>query len=717
MGFIEGPRCGGAFCVKEGQHMIELKEHNRKPYEELSRKLEDVSRVGFISATGTGKSYVGGKYVEENRLEGRTLILVPSDAIREGWKILLPEATILTYQSLLNSSIDSSSYSLIICDEVHHLGAGKWGAEFKKLTEGYNGKILGMSATPVRFLDNSRDMVEEVLEGNRVVGVELPEAIDMGILPSFDYISALYTIPKINNGTSKAVKKGAANGAKERAGGGVKKESRNGLTEKLYKKLDLMENEYSFQAIMAKHMKPGTHKVAVFVPSIPEIEKYMGIVRGIYPDALHLACHSKMTGGAIKAVVRRFEEADQTAFIYTVDLLNEGVHIDGVDTIIMFRRTESPTVFLQQLGRALTTNQADGRITVFDFVANHMNLKSKHDGAGNVIDWVTEGIENPERQIIRADYAKEEWEVLDQLRELLSRQWTEEEDCIVQDNYNKPDHIAIFKELIPNRTWGQIQSRAGKLGLRKTINQYPDGLLEVVKQVYPTKGARGVIELFPQLTLEQVMHYAKRHSIKKRGPVNRWTESEIEILRQNKEKTGEELLALLPERSLSQIRLKRSVLGLSKKRAEWSDEKDEVIRNHPELTPKRLKEDFLPEMSVDQIIGRKMKLLGKTDKRILWSTEEDEILRTNYNCSDQELSELLPKRTINAIQARRVLLGLPTATGKLNKKWTEEEKQFVANYPLEELTALLPGRTEGAIRQMKQKIRQIKTTGGTKCEN
>lgn len=37
-----------------------------------------------------------------------------------------------------------------------------------------------------------------------------------------------------------------------------------------------------------------------------------------------------------------------------VNQLNEGVHIKGVDAVIMVRRTSSPTIFYQQLGRALT---------------------------------------------------------------------------------------------------------------------------------------------------------------------------------------------------------------------------------------------------------------------------------------------------------------------------------------------------------------------------
>ena len=47
---------------------------------------------------------------------------------------------------------------------------------------------------------------------------------------------------------------------------------------------------------------------------------------------------------------------DETAIklLLCVNQLNEGVHIKGVDAVIMVRRTSSPTIFYQQLGRALT---------------------------------------------------------------------------------------------------------------------------------------------------------------------------------------------------------------------------------------------------------------------------------------------------------------------------------------------------------------------------
>ncbi len=61
----------------------------------------------------------------------------------------------------------------------------------------------------------------------------------------------------------------------------------------------------------------------------------------------------------------------EVRFVFSVDLFNEGVDVPAVDTVLMLRPTESPTLFLQQLGRGL--RKADGKAfcTVLDFVGTH----------------------------------------------------------------------------------------------------------------------------------------------------------------------------------------------------------------------------------------------------------------------------------------------------------------------------------------------------------
>ncbi|VEH36499.1 type I restriction enzyme EcoKI subunit R [Cellulomonas fimi] len=57
--------------------------------------------------------------------------------------------------------------------------------------------------------------------------------------------------------------------------------------------------------------------------------------------------------------------------LFSVDLFNEGVDVPDVDTILMLRPTESPTLFLQQLGRGLRKTPHKGACTVLDFVGIH----------------------------------------------------------------------------------------------------------------------------------------------------------------------------------------------------------------------------------------------------------------------------------------------------------------------------------------------------------
>lgn len=57
--------------------------------------------------------------------------------------------------------------------------------------------------------------------------------------------------------------------------------------------------------------------------------------------------------------------------VFSVDLFNEGVDVPLVDTLLFLRPTDSPTLFLQQLGRGLRRNPAKTVCTVLDFVGHH----------------------------------------------------------------------------------------------------------------------------------------------------------------------------------------------------------------------------------------------------------------------------------------------------------------------------------------------------------
>ena len=57
--------------------------------------------------------------------------------------------------------------------------------------------------------------------------------------------------------------------------------------------------------------------------------------------------------------------------VFSVDLFNEGVDVPSVNALLMLRPTESPLLFLQQLGRGLRKSPGKGLCTVLDFVGQH----------------------------------------------------------------------------------------------------------------------------------------------------------------------------------------------------------------------------------------------------------------------------------------------------------------------------------------------------------
>ena len=67
------------------------------------------------------------------------------------------------------------------------------------------------------------------------------------------------------------------------------------------------------------------------------------------------------------------ERLDYLEYIITVDIFNEGVDIPEINQIVMLRPTESPIIFIQQLGRGLRKNKDKEFVVVLDFISNYAN--------------------------------------------------------------------------------------------------------------------------------------------------------------------------------------------------------------------------------------------------------------------------------------------------------------------------------------------------------
>ena len=89
-----------------------------------------------------------------------------------------------------------------------------------------------------------------------------------------------------------------------------------------------------------------------------------------------VAVHSGPTSAPRVGSVEQLR-AGELQVICTVDVFNEGLDVPEVDTVLMLRPTESPVVFLQQLGRGLRRSDGKDALTVIDFIGNHRSFLIK----------------------------------------------------------------------------------------------------------------------------------------------------------------------------------------------------------------------------------------------------------------------------------------------------------------------------------------------------
>lgn len=168
---------------------IELFEHNRIAYEKAAEMLSKTGKVAIIHPTGTGKSFIAFQFVLDNPNK-RFCWLSPSEnifntqietLILAGGNVVPENLYFFTYTKLVMmkpEELEEIAPDFIILDEFHRCGAKIWGMGVRRLLDMYSeAPILGLTATNIRYLDNQRDMADELFEGNVASYINLGEAL------------------------------------------------------------------------------------------------------------------------------------------------------------------------------------------------------------------------------------------------------------------------------------------------------------------------------------------------------------------------------------------------------------------------------------------------------------------------------------------------------------------------------------------------------------
>ena len=361
---------------------IELYEHNRTAYQAALDMLETTGKAAIIHPTGTGKSFIGFKLCEDFP-DKKICWLSPSEYIFRTQLENLAASSMskdggehknvrfFTYARLMSmteAEFREICPDYIILDEFHRCGAKVWGQCVQKLLSLYpDAPVLGLSATAVRYLDNQRDMSDELFEGNVASEMTLGEAIVRGILSLPKYVMSVYSYQKDLENYRRRVQ-----GAKNKA---VRDEGEKWLNA-LRRALEQAEG---LDEIFCKHMKNRAGKYIVFCANYEHmtemIEKAPEWFGKVDPKPHIYKAYSDDPATSRAFADFKADESGHLKLLYCIDMLNEGVHVEDVEGVVLLRPTVSPIIYKQQIGRALSAGKKKDAV-IFDIVMNIENLYS-----------------------------------------------------------------------------------------------------------------------------------------------------------------------------------------------------------------------------------------------------------------------------------------------------------------------------------------------------
>ena len=332
------------------------------------RSLETADRACVVHPTGTGKSYLIAAVSESFK---KVLILGPNtfvlDQVHDVLRWRKRGVEYMTYQTLMLTENPHTDYDLVCLDEFHRVGAQEWGTAVCRLLEANKqAKILGTTATPIRYLDNERNMAEELFGGNVASEITIAEAWNRNILPIPRYVSGLFRWDKTI---------GEAEGRINRSRSLSKEEKRQRIFRLTNAHLH-WELSYGMPAILRKHLDRDARRVIVFCGNIESLQQMHQEVIGWFREAGFIiagSCtmHSGLSDREQREQMRQFEsnKDEGVRLMFSVNMLNEGIHVPNVNAVLMLRTTSSRIIYLQQMGRCLTAANTEKPL-VLDMVDN-----------------------------------------------------------------------------------------------------------------------------------------------------------------------------------------------------------------------------------------------------------------------------------------------------------------------------------------------------------
>ncbi|MDE6990447.1 MAG: DEAD/DEAH box helicase family protein [Lachnospiraceae bacterium] len=250
-------------------------------------------------------------------------------------------ATLGRTEYLNDTYFRADYFDYVVIDEFHHAV----NEQYRKIADYFKPQfMLGLTATPER-MDGKN--IYELCDYNVPYEISLKEAINKGMLVPFHY----YGIYDATDYSGLRLIKGRYD---ERE-----------LTQ-IY-----ADNEKRYELIYKYYTKYRSRRALGFCCSRQHASQMAEEFcrRGIPSAAVYSNADGEYAEERDVAIERL--KSQEIRVIFSVDMFNEGLDIASLDMVMFLRPTESPIVFLQQLGRGLRTYKGKEYLNVLDFIGNY----------------------------------------------------------------------------------------------------------------------------------------------------------------------------------------------------------------------------------------------------------------------------------------------------------------------------------------------------------
>ncbi len=249
-------------------------------------------------------------------------------------------ASVQSLQRKPLSQVREDAYDVVIVDEFHHAAAPTYQRWVDHLQPRY---LLGLTATPERM--DGQNVQDSWFEGRIAAELRLWDALELGLLCPFQYFG-------VHDGVD-------LSGLRWHRGGYETAE-----LDRIYTGNDLRTGVV-LNELHRRVLNPRGMRALGFCVSVAHAE-YMAqkFDQAEIPSRALTGETQKDDRSRILSELR----AGKINAVFAVDVLNEGVDIPEVDTVLLLRPTQSATVFLQQLGRGLRHADDKSCLTVLDFI-------------------------------------------------------------------------------------------------------------------------------------------------------------------------------------------------------------------------------------------------------------------------------------------------------------------------------------------------------------